>query len=96
MGDGLGRIHEAAGVRVIGGRRERTVGNAVQKPLVFQNDVAYQSQGGLGLSVGTVIEMIGGDCVDDTLSRLHFVSEVAGKKVRDRSGVVGIQFLAPM
>ena len=56
---------------------------AVQQPLVFQNDVAYQSQGSLGLSVGTVVETIGGDCVDDTLGGLHFVGEVVGKKVRD-------------
>jgi len=79
-----------------GGSVKAPLAIAVQKPLVFQNDVAYQSQGSLRLSVGTVVEMIGGDCFDDTLSRLHFVSEVVGKKVRDRSGVVGIQFQAPM
>jgi hypothetical protein len=78
---------------LIGRRRERTVRNAVQQPLVFQDNVAYQSQGSLGLSIGTVVEMIGGDGVDDTPGRLDFVGKVGSEKVCDRSRVVGIQFI---
>jgi hypothetical protein len=60
-GDGVGSGHDAAALRIVGHRREFTVCDPVQQPLVFKSDVPDESQSGLGLRVRLVVEMGVGD-----------------------------------
>ena len=89
-GDSVGRVHDAAGVGIVGRRDEGAVGNAVQQPLVFERNVPDQSEAGLGLRVRPVVEAIVRDRGDDAEGRLYFVFEIGDEKISYSLGLCEI------
>ena len=92
-GGGIGRIHDPAGIGIIGRIRKFAVGDAVQQPRVFQRKVTDESQARLGLRVRPVVEIAVGNRLKDAQRRRHFVFEIGEQEISESFGFFGIHRL---
>src|ERR1700676_5123029 len=87
---GFGRVHNAAGIGIVGRRRELTIRDAIQQPLIFQREMPDEPQAGLRFRVRLVVETIVGNCADHPKGCVHFAFEISDKKISYSLRLFGI------
>ena len=95
-GRGVGRVHDAAGIGIVGWRREHALRDAVQKPLILQREMPDEPQASLRFRVRLVVETIVGNGADHPQRGLHFAFKFGYEKIRDGFGLIGIHWSAPI